>query len=129
MILYINTIKDRAEKIQLCLIDGKKIIANVEFGAQMQQAEKLLPSLQKILNEKKLTLNNIKKIRIENEGGSFSALRIGVATANALGYALKIPVQGTKKKSSITNKKLSFSLAKPYYNGAANITIGKKRLD
>jgi tRNA A37 threonylcarbamoyladenosine modification protein TsaB len=44
---------------------------------------------------------------VADEGGSFTSLRIGVITANALAYALKIPVIGESGRA-LTKKKLGF---------------------
>ena len=69
----------------------------------------------------------LKKIKVENIGGSFTALRIGITTANALGYALNIPVEGTKTNQTKKNK-LEFSVVEPMYEREADITISKKNL-
>ncbi|MFH0973018.1 MAG: hypothetical protein V1768_03475 [Patescibacteria group bacterium] len=87
------------------------------------QAEKLLPAIDKLLKKNKIKLSDIKKIQVENQGGSFTALRIGVVTANALGYALGIPVEGTQKlenRQQITDSrnqksKNNFSVVEPIY--------------
>jgi len=101
MILYIDTtLKD---KISLALLreEGKvfQIINLKELVAYRQQAEKLLPNIEKLLQEEKLKPSDLKKIVVNNYGGSFTSLRIGVINANALAFALKIPVlAGSLKK-------------------------------
>lgn len=72
--------------------DKSQLIVRQKIKAPRQQAEKLLPAIDRMLRTKKIKLNAIKKIVVVNRGGSFTSLRIGVLTANALGYALKIPV-------------------------------------
>ena len=44
----------------------------------------------------KKTLKDISKIKVETGPGSFTGLRVGLAVANTLGWALKIPVNGKK---------------------------------
>ena len=136
MTLYINTAA--AEKIILALKQGTEIIAQKEFLAPRSQAEKLLPEIDKLLKKKKIKLAAIKKIEVANFGGTFTALRIGVITANALAYALGVPVVNgqdnllaaakvkptVKIKNSVKRFK-NFSVVEPRYDREPNIGGGK----
>jgi len=42
-------------------------------------------------------MHNIKGVIVVKGPGSFTSLRIGVSVANALGYALGVPVAGVEK--------------------------------
>lgn len=97
MKLYINTAGH--ETITVSLVQGKKEIISETVAAQHAQAEKLLPLVQTILSKNKLKLSDIKQIEVENKGEGFTSLRIGVATANILGYALNIPVAAPGRKA------------------------------
>jgi len=66
-----------------------------------QKSENLLVEIQRIFRQNKLKLKDIKAIVINQGPGSFTSLRVGISIANALGYALKIPVIGIKKESDI----------------------------
>ncbi len=126
MILYINT--SGADEIIIALRNAEKIIASKKISAPRQQAEKLLPAIERLLNAKKIKLSQLTKIVVANQGGSFTSLRIGVITANALAYALKIPVVA-EPKTLIKNKKFSnYSLVEPIYDREPNIGIAKKPL-
>lgn len=95
MILYINT--TQGHNIEIAIKKGDKILAKNKFSAKYRQAERLLLGIQKIIEKNKLKLKDIKKIQVANKGDektSFTALRIGVVTANTLGYALGVPVIG-----------------------------------
>jgi len=101
------------------------VIDKQEFRAKYEQAEKLLPSIDKLLKNNNFKLSDIKLIKVNDKGESFSALRIGIATANALGFAFGIPVTNLKGESEeISNK---FSLVKPKYSKKPNITKAKKK--
>lgn len=128
MILYISTIKDSADKIEVKIIQDKKELASKVLSARAKQSEKLIPAVAKLLSDTKIDIKKIKKIKVENFGGSFTSLRIGVATANALGYALQIPVVGTAKAEKNTSGKLAFSVVEPLYNKNPDITVSKKNL-
>ena len=98
MILYINT-KDQ-KVIRIELRDKGKVISEMseenEYGSQA-----LLPLIDKILKTEKLTLQDLIGIEVETGPGSFTGLRVGVSVANALGFALVIPVNGKKIETDL----------------------------
>ena len=59
------------------------------FGTNFDHSEKLLIEISKILNSR---LKNLKGISVISGPGSYTGLRVGIATANALGYSLNLPV-------------------------------------
>ena len=93
MILYINT-KDR-KVITVALKDKKKVVKSLseenEYGSQV-----LLPLISKLLDREKMIFKDLEGIVVETGPGSFTGLRVGVSVANALGFALGIPVNGKK---------------------------------
>ena len=125
MIIFIDTTK--GDGIKIALKNGREAIAEKGFMAKYCQAEKLLPAIKKMLASKKNKLSNLTAIEVASEGDAstgFTALRIGVVTANALGYALGIPVEGLGKK--IRSKRFSkFDITRPIYNKNPNITKQK----
>jgi tRNA A37 threonylcarbamoyladenosine modification protein TsaB len=121
MILYINTIGQPEIEIDI-KADGK-IVAQCKIEAERVQAEKLLLAVEAILQEKKIKLNDIKAIEVENKGGSFTSLRIGVAVANALGFALGIPVEGTVGSARQTG---DISLVEPVYDREPDVGSSNK---
>ncbi len=124
MTLYINTVLQ--DEINISLKQGGEIIASKKIKAVRQQAEKLLPLINNLLIKNKVKLTDLKKIIVANQGGSFTSLRIGVITANALAYALKIPVE-SEPKTSKKNKEFSgYSIVEPIYDREPNIGISKK---
>jgi len=126
MELEINTIKDGNRQIQICLRSGNNTIISLQTEACLSQAEKLLPLIDSAMRSKQIKSRQLKRIKVVNEGGTFTSLRIGIVTANALGYALGIPVL----PSSLINSKNRFSLlgktlVAPKYSSKPNITKPK----
>lgn len=87
MKLYINT--SSSEKIVVGL-DGKKFETSSKKGA----SQRLLPFIVELLEKEEKKLEDIKEIAVNTGPGSFTGLRVGVSVANALGWALGIPVNG-----------------------------------
>ncbi|MBI4778884.1 hypothetical protein HY797_00330 [Candidatus Falkowbacteria bacterium] len=95
MILHIDTTQN--DLIEISLKDKNKLLAVKKFKSYRDQAEKLLPAIGKLLKDNKLKLSDLESVEVENRGGSFTSLRIGVVTANALAYSLGIMVKGAGK--------------------------------
>lgn len=135
MILYIDTTDKERMFIALLLQEKKdfKIVTYKSVVAWRKQSEKLLPTINKLLLKMNLKIQMVKKIIVNNNGGSFTSLRIGVITANALGFALNIPVlagqaEFVKKNKIIKFKELLVSkkffkhyLVEPIYSSEPNI--------
>lgn len=114
MILYIDT--SLIDSLEVYLKKTDLIIAKKKVKARKQQAEKLLTTIDNLLKEAKFKLKDIKEIKVANSGASFTGLRIGILTANALAYALKIPV--STNNGTIKNSK--FQLVKAEYDKDLN---------
>lgn len=124
MTLYINTALP--EETIIALSDNDRTLARKKFKFARHQAEKLLPAIDKLLVANKIKLSSIKKIMVASHGGSFTSLRIGVVTANALGYALKVPVVAAETGKS-GKSFAAYSIIEPVYGAEPNIGKAKKR--
>lgn len=109
-ILAIDTTKK--DTIYIALKKNVSVINEKTITARRKQAEVLLIEIDKLLKKQKLNKKNLKKIKVANNGGSFTSLRIGVITANTLGYALGIPVL---IMNNVKYKKEIFNVVKPIY--------------
>lgn len=87
MKLFIDT--SSSEKITVGL-DGQ----TVERHAR-QKAQQLVNIIEKQLTQKQKSLPDITEIEVNVGPGSFTGLRVGVSVANALGWALAVPVNGS----------------------------------
>jgi len=118
MKLKINSVYS-IESIKICIEENNQLVVEKVIMAKRAQAEKLLPAIEKMLIRSKRSLKDIKEIVVQNDGVGFTSLRIGVVVANALGYALGVPVYGSKGESLIAS---GFSVVQPYYEKDPNIT-------
>lgn len=98
MVLYINT-KDQKE-VRVSLKEKGKVVKSLsgknEYGSQV-----LLPLILRLLKTTHYNPQTLKGIEVKTGPGSFTGLRVGVSVANALGFALGIPVNGKKIESDL----------------------------
>ena len=123
MKLYIDTTKN--SKIEIFLKERGVIVVRKEFEARFSQAEKLLPKIEEMFNEKAVKLGALEQIRVNSKGSSFTALRIGVVTANSLAYSLGISVKNFEGESEDFK---GIELVKPEYDREPDITSAKAPL-
>ncbi|MBI4153549.1 tRNA (adenosine(37)-N6)-threonylcarbamoyltransferase complex dimerization subunit type 1 TsaB [Candidatus Woesebacteria bacterium] len=77
----------------------EKIVVGVdekrfETKAKEEKSQKLLPFIVEVLEKEGASFEKIKGIEVNTGPGSFTGLRVGISVANALGWALGIPVNG-----------------------------------
>lgn len=91
--------------------DNKEIMVGLKVNnKEYLQAEKIksnktqtiLPLIDKLLKKHSLKPKDLSGIEVNIGPGSFTGLRVGIAIANALSFALKIPVNGKKIGEIIT---------------------------
>jgi tRNA threonylcarbamoyl adenosine modification protein YeaZ len=96
MVLKINS--TNKEEIIIELTDPKNRRLNKLVQKQKLGSQVLLPMIVKILKKNKLSFNDLTGIEVNPGPGSFTGTRVGVSVANALGYALNLPVNGKRGK-------------------------------
>lgn len=91
MKLKIDSTDSQNVKVELIGISFKDEVSEKRLGSQI-----LLPLIDKILKRNKKTLEDVKLIEVNTGPGSFTGTRVGVSVANALGFALDVPVNEDK---------------------------------
>jgi len=89
MKLYIDTSSSQKTVVKL----GEKELIN---DSSVWRSQTVLPMIQKLLRSTSHELADITEIEVNPGPGSFTGLRVGASIANALGYVLKIPVNGKR---------------------------------
>ena len=90
---YFITIQYPYEHLTVTISDNKTILTTQTIS-KFQAISGLLPVLHNILTEQNLTLADIACIGVNTGPGPFNTLRSIIATANALAFAIKIPLVG-----------------------------------
>lgn len=78
----------------VALIDGEQMVGEYLLSIQATHSERLLPALVRILEDGDWSGESIDGIAVATGPGSFTGLRIGVATAKALAYTWQKPLVG-----------------------------------
>jgi tRNA threonylcarbamoyladenosine biosynthesis protein TsaB len=118
MILNIDTSDNKT--IYLSIEKNGAILKRKKLSAHRQQSEKLLSAIDKLLLSSDLKMDKLKEIKVASKGSSFTSLRIGVLTANALAYALGIKVSALDSDKNLKKFK-DFNIVIPEYDCSLDI--------
>jgi tRNA threonylcarbamoyladenosine biosynthesis protein TsaB len=129
MILFIDT--SDFNNLRLALVE-KTTVKNFVTVVAFNENYKTNELLQKFLGKQKVTPKDLTKVIVCSGPGSFTGIRVGVSLAQALGFALRIPVIAIPK-AKVPKDLLKFrSLKLPkklilHYGQKPNITKTKKK--
>lgn len=88
--MKILSIETSSKICSTCILEDEKIIKKIELNNGFTHSESLMPIIKQIFNETKLSLNNIDLLVCDIGPGSFTGIRIGVATTKAFSDSLNI---------------------------------------
>jgi tRNA threonylcarbamoyl adenosine modification protein YeaZ len=91
MELAIDTSTDTAS---LALIQDGQVLAELTWRSGQNHSTQLLPNLNHLLDQSKLSLQSLTGIIVARGPGSFNGLRVGISTAKGLAFSLGIPIVG-----------------------------------
>ncbi|EJF83639.1 tRNA (adenosine(37)-N6)-threonylcarbamoyltransferase complex dimerization subunit type 1 TsaB [Bartonella rattimassiliensis] len=78
----------------VALVRCKSVIAHTGECMNKGHAERLIGQITQIMTQANMTLDQVERIAVNVGPGSFTGIRVGVATARALALALEIPAVG-----------------------------------
>ncbi len=104
-VLFIDT-TDNTKVIIGLTIDGKE--DKVERPMKSRSSQEVLPLIDELLQKHHLSQKDLTEVKVNSGPGSFTGVRVGVAIANAVAFALEIPIN----KTQIVNGK---TLVEPTY--------------
>lgn len=113
---YILSINTSSQPVCIGINDK---IRKVETLSPHHQ-QRLLHEINLLLKDNNLSLADINTIRINQTGGTFTGIRVGVAVANALAKALNIPISSNNNQQS--------EIVFPIYEHSPNISQPRNKL-
>ena len=78
----------------LALVTDGDIIAELTWRCGQNHTTQLLPNLDYLLKQNKVSLQSLTGIIVARGPGSFNGLRVGISTAKGLAFSLGIPIVG-----------------------------------
>ena len=129
MILALKTDQPEAE---LYLLSEDKVLSSYHWHAHRQLSNTLLEKIEVLLKDSNQKLVALTGVIVYKGPGSFTGLRIGIATMNTLSYSLNIPIVGTTTEEWLAIGKKALldtqdgSYVQPLYGSAPTITKPKK---
>ena len=86
---------DTSSKLcSVAILDDKKLIKKIELNNGLTHSETLMPNIKAIFDQTNLNIHDINLIICDIGPGSFTGIRIGIATAKAFSDSLNIDLIG-----------------------------------
>ena len=90
-----NTILSIETAEQICSValhQEGKLLALASCQVPKMHSERLLPMVEEVLTKTQLTMENLQAVAVSSGPGSYTGLRIGVATAKGIAFGVDIPL-------------------------------------
>ena len=123
MILHIETATDICSVI---LADNGVVLAEKTSEPVRDHASSLAVYIDEVLKQSGVKPSNLTAIAVSKGPGSYTGLRIGVATAKGLCYALNIPLIAIATTKAMAQQ---FYLNNPDYNGYVVPLLDARRME
>ena len=87
-------IETSTETGSLALLEGGETRARAEIDTHERHSARIIPILDRLLAEAGWTVDELEAVGAGLGPGSFTGIRVGLAVARGLSFALKIPLKG-----------------------------------
>jgi tRNA threonylcarbamoyladenosine biosynthesis protein TsaB len=79
------------------------VLGEYSLGHKKTHSEKLMPLIEKLLEDMEITINDVEMIAISEGPGSYTGLRIGAAIAKSIAYAINVPIVNVPTMESLAS--------------------------
>jgi tRNA threonylcarbamoyladenosine biosynthesis protein TsaB len=96
-LLQIDT-SQKGKVVVKCVVGSDEWVEerDQKFGSQV-----LLNMIEEVLKKGRVEMKELEGIEVETGPGSYTGIRVGVSVANALSFALGIPVNGKQMETDL----------------------------
>ena len=99
--MKILSIDTSSEIAQVAVLENKNVLKEIHNQSKKEHSETLMPMIDELMKSLNLTLDNIDLIACTKGPGSFTGIRIGLATVKAFSDAKKIPIVGVNSLEAL----------------------------
>lgn len=85
----------------VALVDGSTVLAEQTLNIQVTHSERLIPSIETVLNTAGVEIKDLDGFGIAIGPGSFTGLRIGLAAAKGMAFVTKKPIVGVSSLTAL----------------------------
>lgn len=86
----------KIDELSVQIQNEEKIIKKVQKAKNIRGSQVILLTIDRLLKEAKISLEDIERMYIHMGTGSYTGLRVGAAIANTIAFCLEIPVNDKK---------------------------------
>jgi tRNA threonylcarbamoyladenosine biosynthesis protein TsaB len=92
--MIVLALESAASGCAACVFDGARVLASASEAMERGQDARLVPLVQEVMGQAGVAFSQIDRLAVTRGPGSFTGVRIGLATALGLSLALEKPVLG-----------------------------------
>ena len=118
--MKILSIDTSTSSLSVCITDDDEVIGEINLNNGLVHSTTLMPAIENLFTVLNFDKSELSHIAVTVGPGSFTGIRIGVATANAFSLALNIPVISVSSLDAMSMNFIS-------YEGTVITTIDAQR--
>lgn len=118
--MKILSIDTSTSSLSVCIMDDDEVIGEINLNNGLVHSTTLMPAIENLFTMLNFDKSELSHIAVTVGPGSFTGIRIGVATANAFSLALNIPVISVSSLDAMAMNFIS-------YEGTVITTIDAQR--
>ncbi len=94
--------------LSVALLDDKQLIGEITTNIAKNHSVRLMPAVEKLMKDVNVKPSELDRIIVAKGPGSYTGVRIGLATAKTMAWALDIPVIGVSSLEALAYQGILF---------------------
>ncbi|WP_080875289.1 tRNA (adenosine(37)-N6)-threonylcarbamoyltransferase complex dimerization subunit type 1 TsaB [Oceanobacillus timonensis] len=94
--------------LSVALLDNKQIIGEITTNIAKNHSVRLMPAVEELMKDVNISPAELDRIVVAKGPGSYTGVRIGLATAKTMAWALDIPVIGVSSLEALAYQGILF---------------------